>query len=46
LAQDAPCVSLRRRAADWAEEDREGARAVLALLELGVERPLAELQER
>lgn len=43
MAQESPAVTVRRRAADWAEERLEGPRAVLALPEVGVELPLAEL---
>jgi Uma2 family endonuclease len=45
LAQDGPAVTVRRRAADWAEEKLEGSQAVLALPEVGVEFSLAELYE-
>ncbi len=45
LAQDRPEAILFRRAAGWVEEGLEGSRAVLALPEVGVEIPLAELYE-
>jgi Uma2 family endonuclease len=45
MAQDGPAVTVRRRATDWTEEMLEGPRAVLALPEVGVELPLAELYE-
>jgi Uma2 family endonuclease len=45
LAQDTPLVTVRRRSADWGEETLEGPRAILALPEVGVEQPLADLYE-
>jgi Uma2 family endonuclease len=43
LEQERPSVTVLRRARDWAEEVVEGEGAALALPEIGVELPLAEL---
>jgi Uma2 family endonuclease len=43
LEQDRPCAYVLRRSREWMEEVLDGEGAILALPEIGIELPLAEL---